>query len=189
MAGRLEPLQRDPVLADLIATHGSLSVEPADDPFERLVVSIINQQLSTESAAAIRERVFETTEVTPAGIQNTPTESLRAAGLSAQKIDYIRNVATAYDAGRIHPDTLDGLSDDAVIDELTEVRGVGVWTAKMYLLFCLGREDVFPVEDLGIRRAMTELYDLTDRAAMVERAEAWQPVRSYASLYLWRAMD
>ena len=185
----MEPLRRDPVLADLIDEHGVLEVEPADDPFERLVVSIINQQLSGASAAAIRERVFERVEVTPRAMLSADDEALRDAGLSAQKIDYIRNVARAFEEDGLSRASFEGVDDETVIDELTEIRGIGVWTAKMFLIFCLGREDVFPVEDLGIRKGMSALYGLDHRDAMVEKAEDWRPFRSYASRYVWRAVD
>ena len=185
----MEPLRRDPVLAELIDEHGVLEIEPADDPFERLVVSIINQQLSGASAAAIRDRVFEQVEVTPVGMLAADDAVLRDAGLSAQKIEYIRNVARAFEEDGLSREQFDGEDDDAVIDELTDIRGVGVWTAKMFLIFCLGREDVFPVEDLGIRKGMSVLYDLDHRDAMVEKAEDWRPYRSYASRYVWRAVD
>lgn len=186
----MEPLRDDPTLAPIIEEHGELTIEPHPDPFRRLVVSIINQQLSTASAAAIRERVFDRFEVTPAAMLAADEAALRETGLSASKVEYVRNVAEAFEAQPLTPDYFDGVPDEEVVAELTEIRGVGVWTAKMYLLFCLAREDVFPVEDLGIRRGMQLLYgeDLT-RPEMVETAEAWRPYRSYASRYLWRAYE
>ncbi|MDX1745683.1 MAG: DNA-3-methyladenine glycosylase 2 family protein [Halobacteriales archaeon] len=185
----MEPLREDPVLADLIDEHGVLEIKPAEDPFERLVVSIINQQLSGASAAAIRDRVFERVDVTPRAMLEADPDNLRDAGLSAQKIEYIRNVARAFEEDGLSRETFSDMDDDAVIEELTDIRGVGVWTAKMFLIFCLGREDVFPVEDLGIRKGMSILYDLDHRDAMVEKAEEWRPYRSYASRYVWRAVD
>ena len=186
----MEPLRNDPKLAPVIEEHGELTIEPHPDPFRRLVVSIVNQQLSTASAAAIRERVFDRFDVTPAAMLAADEAALRETGLSASKVEYVRNVAEAFEAQPLTADYFEGVPDEAVVDELTEIRGVGVWTAKMYLLFCLAREDVFPVEDLGIRRGMELLYgeDLT-RAEMVETAEAWRPYRSYASRYLWRAYE
>jgi DNA-3-methyladenine glycosylase II len=181
----------DPELGPVVDEHGPISLEPADDPFERLVVSIINQQLSTQSAAAIRERVFEQFEVTPQGLLGAEEAALRDVGLSGQKVAYVRNVARAFDDGTLSRERLVAMDDDAVIDALTEVKGVGTWTAKMALIFVLAREDVFPVEDLGIRKGMVRLYgfDEDDRAGMAEYAERWRPYRSYASRYLWRAVD
>lgn len=185
----MKPLRKDPVLSKLMEQHPEVSLEPADEPFERTVVSIINQQLSTDSARAIRDRVFDQFEVTPESMLAAEEEVLREAGLSGQKVEYIRHIAEAHRDGRMSRGRFDGMPDEQVISELTEIRGIGVWTAKMYLLFCLAREDVFPVEDLGIRRAMTELYELEGKENMKQKAAEWRPYRSYSSLYLWRAMD
>ena len=182
-------LRTDPHLGPYVESHGELDIEPAADPFARTVVSVMNQQLSTASAAAIRERVFDRFEVTPRSILAADEAALRDAGLSAQKVEYVREIARAFEDGRIDPERFAGMDEDAVLAELTEVRGVGDWTAKMFLMFVLGREDVFPVEDLGIRRGMEELFGDLSRAEMVDRAEPWRPYRSYASLYLWRAVD
>jgi DNA-3-methyladenine glycosylase II len=184
-----EHLRTDPHLGPYVESHGELDLEPAEDPFARTVVSVLNQQLSTASAAAIRERVFDRFEVTPEGMLAAPEAALRDAGLSARKVEYVREIARAFEDGRIDPARYEGMDGDAVVAELTDVRGVGDWTAKMFLMFVLGREDIFPVEDLGIRRGMEGLFGDLSRAGMVERAEPWRPYRSYASLYLWRAVD
>ena len=184
-----EHLRADPDLGPYVERHGELDLEPAEDPFARTVVSVLNQQLSTASAAAIRDRVFDRFEVTPSGMLAADEAALRDAGLSAQKIEYVREIARAFRDGRIDPARYAGMDEAAVVEELTEVRGVGDWTAKMFLMFVLGREDVFPVEDLGIRRGMEALFGDLTRAEMVDRAEPWRPYRSYASLYLWRAVD
>lgn len=183
-------LKSDPVLRPIIEEHGALRIEPAEDTFERLVRSIISQQVSTASARAIRERVFDRFEITPDAIAAANRADLRDAGLSSQKAEYVQNVAEAYlENGYSHGYFVD-MTDDEVTTELTGIRGVGDWTARMFLMFCLGREDVFPVEDLGIRKGMWSLFheDMT-RGEMRERAEPWRPYRSYASLYLWRAVD
>lgn len=184
-------LREDPELGSLVERHGPVALDPAADPFERLVVSIINQQLSTQSAAAIRQRVFDRVDVTPTGLLTADDAVLRDAGLSGQKIEYVRNVARAFDDGKLSRRKLDAMTDDEVVDALTEIKGVGAWTAKMALIFVLAREDVFPVEDLGIRKGMAHLYGFEEdeRAGMTEYAERWRPYRSYASRYLWRAVD
>ena len=185
-----EYLAGDPNLAPLVEQHGPVTVEPHPDPFERLVTSIVNQQLSGESAAAIHGRLTDRFELTPDALLAADEAALRETGLSGSKVDYVRSVAEAFDSGRIDPERFDAKTDEDVIDALTEVRGVGVWTAKMYLMFVLGREDVFPVEDLGIRRGMEALFgDGVSREWMVERAAEWAPYRTYASRYLWRAVD
>jgi DNA-3-methyladenine glycosylase II len=184
-----ETLREDSYLGPLVGRHGRLDLDPADDMFERLVVSILRQQVSMASAAATRERLFEAVEVTPDGILAASPETLRDAGLSRQKTGYVRNVAEAF-RDEYSKDYFEGMADDAVVDELTSIKGVGEWTANMQLLFSLGRPDVFPVGDLGIRKGMRNLYDedLT-RSEMVEEAERWAPYRSYASLYLWRVEE
>lgn len=176
-------------MAGLIEEHGELTLEPADDMFERLIVSVVNQQLSSASAAAIRDRMFQRFDITPGGLAAADEEALRDVGLSGQKTEYVQNVARAFQQNGFSLEYFEGMSDDEVIDELTQIKGIGVWTGKMFLMFCLARSDVFPVEDLGIRRGMAVLYDIEDRGAMIEKAEDWRPYRSHASLYLWRVTD
>ena len=182
-------LRDDPKLGPYVEAHGELPLEPAEDPFRRLVVSIINQQLSTQSAAAIRDRLFERFAVDPETMLSADEDALREVGLSGRKIEYVRNIAERFEADRLSMATFETMDDEAVIEELTSIRGIGVWTAKMFLIFVLAREDVFPVEDLGVRRGMEALFGDLTRAGMRERAEEWRPYRSYASLYIWRAYD
>jgi DNA-3-methyladenine glycosylase II len=191
MTDPIDYLCEDPALAPLVDRHGPLSIEPAPNPFERFVVAIVNQQLSTESAAAIRERLFERFMVTPETMRSADEAALREVGLSSQKVAYVRNVAAAFQSGKVDVDRYASFSDAEVIEDLTDIKGVGDWTAKMFVMFVLGREDVFPVEDLGIRKGMAAVCNLPedDRPAMVERAEMWRPYRSYASRYLWLAVD
>ncbi|MFB6102980.1 MAG: DNA-3-methyladenine glycosylase [Haloplanus sp.] len=179
-------LRTDPVMADLIDTHGDLTLTPADDEFRRLVVSIINQQLSTASARAIRERVFDLLgAVTPATVLAADRDALRDAGLSDTKVDYLRNAARAFRERNLTREGLADHSDEAVVDELTTITGIGQWSAEMYLIFVLGRADVLPLGDLAIRRGLTDLYGCDSRAAMREVADAWRPYRSYGTLYVW----
>ncbi len=180
-------LRADDLLGPLVAEYGELAVEPADDFFERFVVSILRQQVSMASASAIRERLFDAVEVTPAGVLAADEATLLDCGLSGQKARYVTALARAFREEGYSRAYFADMTDDAVRAELTEIPGVGPWTADMQLMFSLGRPDVFPVGDLGIRKGMVTLYgeDL-DRAEMVERAERWAPHRSYASRYLWR---
>jgi len=182
-----EYLRDDAYVGPLIEEHGVLELDTADDMFERLVVSILRQQVSMASAAATRNRLFESVEVTPEGILAAGPETLRDAGLSRQKTRYVRNVAEAFreEYSKAHFEALD---DDEVVSELTSITGVGEWTANMQLLFSLGRPDVFPVGDLGVRKGMRTLYgdEEMTREGMVAEAERWAPYRSYATLYLWR---
>ncbi|MFC6989125.1 DNA-3-methyladenine glycosylase family protein [Haloplanus sp. GCM10025708] len=180
-------LVTDPVMAELVDRHGVLTVDPATDTFERLVVAILRQQVSMAAAESMRESLYEAFDITPERIADADEEALRSVGLSRQKAGYIRNVAAAYVENDYDAAYFRDLSDDEVTDELTAISGVGPWTAKIFLQFCLGRPDVFPVEDLGIRRSMQDLFDPDmTRGEMRDRAEAWRPYRSVASLYLWR---
>ena len=189
----LPVLRRDPVMAELIEAH-----EPYDEPawteYERLCISIINQQLSTASATAIRERVFDhfDGELTPEALLAADEDALLTAGLSGRKLDYLRNAARAFGE---HDYTREGLADHSnreVVDRLTEITGIGEWTARMYLLFVLRRPDILPLGDLAVRRAIEERYgDGTEmtRAEMREIAEQWRPYRSVATRYLWAAYE
>ena len=182
-------LRSDPVMADLLERYDPYGTDDRA-PFERLCVSIINQQLSTASAAAVRERVFETLgEVTPRRVLAADEAALREAGLSASKVEYLQNVARAFRDDDLTPAGLADRSDEAVVDRLTEIRGVGRWTAEMYLIFVLERPDVLPLGDLAVRRGIETLYgdgdDGMSRAEMREVAEAWRPYRSHATRYVW----
>jgi DNA-3-methyladenine glycosylase II len=185
----MQELRADPILGEVIDAYEPLALEPAEDPFERLVVSIVNQQLSTASATAIRQRLFDRFEIAPEALLDADETELRELGLSRQKVEYIQNVARTFAEDDLTCDFFAGMTNQEVIEELTTIRGVGVWTAKMFLMFSLGREDVFPVEDLGIRNGMTELYGDLSREEMVEVAEQWRPYRSIASLYIWRSYE
>jgi DNA-3-methyladenine glycosylase II len=184
-----DALAADPALAPVVAEHGPLELTPAGDPFRRLVVSLLRQQVSMDAAAAIRERLFDAVEVTPAGVLAAEEATLREAGLSAAKTEYVRAVARAWQERGYDRAYFAELADEAVRAELTEIHGVGPWTAKMFLLFALARPDVFPVEDLAVRRGMERVCEVSTRAEMRDRAAAWAPYRSYASLYLWRAAE
>ncbi|SEQ41868.1 DNA-3-methyladenine glycosylase family protein [Natrinema salaciae] len=182
-------LRQDPVMAALVDRHDPY-VEPDWDEYERLCISIINQQLSTASAAAVRERVFDLLDgdVTPASVLNADEAALREAGLSRSKVEYVRNAARAFRENDYTRSGLAPYSDDEVVDRLTEIKGIGAWTARMYLLFVLERPDVLPLGDLAVRRGIEHLYgdgaELT-RAEMREIADPWRPYRSVATRYIW----
>ena len=185
-------LREDPTMARLIDRHGPLAVEPAGDEFSRLCTSIVNQQLSTASAAAIHERFLDVLggDPTPDGVLAADEDDLREAGLSGTKVEYLREVAAAFRDGdrELTREGLADASDDEVVAALTEIRGVGEWTARMYLIFALGREDVLPLGDLAVRKGIEQVYndgdDLT-RAEMREIGDAWRPYRSYGTRYVW----
>ena len=185
-------LREDPTMAALVDRHGPLDVTPADDEFARLCTSIVNQQLSTASAAAIHERFVDVLggDPTPDRVLAADEAALREAGLSGTKVEYLRNVAAAFrDDERTFPrEGVAGESDAAVVDRLTTIRGVGEWTARMYLIFALGREDVLPLGDLAVRKGIEQAYndgEELSRAEMREIADSWRPYRSYGTRYIW----
>ncbi|QLG50520.1 DNA-3-methyladenine glycosylase family protein [Natrinema halophilum] len=182
-------LRQDPVMAGLVDRHDPY-VESDWDEYERLCISIISQQLSTASAAAVRERVFDLLEgdVTPASVLAADEAALRDAGLSRSKVEYVQNAARAFQENDYTQAGLDSYSNEEVVDLLTEIKGIGAWTARMYLLFVLERPDVLPLGDLALRRGIEQLYgngtELT-REEMREVADPWRPYRSVATRYIW----
>lgn len=189
MSEPYDTLESDPLLGPLIEEYGRLELDSSEDMFRRLVVSVLRQQVSNASAEATQDRLFDAVEVTPTVFVQADPEILRDCGLSRQKTEYVRNIAEAFES-QYDRAYFEGLDDEAVVSELTTIKGIGEWTAHMQLLFTLGRPDVFPVGDLGIRKGMEALFgtDMT-RSEMVDRAERWQPYRSYATLYLWEMDD
>jgi DNA-3-methyladenine glycosylase II len=188
-------VRRDPVIAALIRTHGPCGLARAQhtDPFHALVQAIISQQLSTAAARTIGQRLrgLYDGRMTAAAIAATPDLALRAVGLSPQKVGYMRDLCAKVDSGALALASLDTLSDDAVIEALTQVKGIGRWTAEMFLMFRLHRPDVLPVGDLGIVKAIQRQYRLrkTPTAERLTRiGEAWRPYRSVACWYLWASL-
>lgn len=183
-------LRRDPVLAAVIDRRDPHPIEPFDSEYERLCVSIVNQQLSTASAAAVRRRFVDVLddEVTPASVLSADREALRGAGLSRSKVEYVREAARAFRERDLTREGLAAHTDAEVVDELTRIKGVGAWTARMYLMFVLERPDVLPLGDLAVRRGIEALYndgaELT-RPELREIAEPWRPHRSLATRYVW----
>lgn len=184
-----DALRTDPALGPTVDRVGVVAVGPATDFFERFVLSVLRQQVSMAAAEAIEGRLQTRVELTPAGILSAEDNTLLDAGLSAAKVRYVNNIARAFEEREYSQAYFNDMSDEAVRAELTEITGVGPWTADMQLIFSLGRPDVFPVGDLGVREAMRTLFGDIDRAEMRDRAEAWAPFRSYASRYLWRLQE
>lgn len=189
----------DPRLGQLIARAGPFTMRPppTQSLFAALVEAIVYQQLSGAAAATILRRVVALYRPRrfprPLDILETPAERLRAAGLSAAKTLAVQDLAAKTVDGTV-PSMLRvrRMSDDEIIERLTTVRGVGRWTVEMLLLFRLGRPDVLPVGDLGVRKGFARAFGrrvLTDPMVLSRRAERWRPYRSVASWYLWRALD
>jgi DNA-3-methyladenine glycosylase II len=199
---RLEQLrQSDPTLAGLIDRFGSPDGvlrrrgRRPGDAYGALVRSIVGQQLSTKAARTIFERLtdrFGGHTPTPRELLDADPEDIRAAGLSRPKVAYLRDLAEHVEDGELRLEQLAELPDEEVAEELTAIKGLGQWTADMFLIFHLGRPDVLPVGDLGIRRAAQVEYGLDELPSPEELrglAEPWRPNRSLACLYLWRSLD
>jgi DNA-3-methyladenine glycosylase II len=195
MRPALKHLKKDPVMAKIIAQTGPFAIQYREPCFETLVRSIVYQQLSGKVAAVIFARLHAAAgeeTLTPAGIMKLRPEKMRRLGLSGQKTTYIRELAKHTRRGSIVFESLRDLEDDAVIEHLVRVKGIGVWTAQMFLMFALRRPDVLPVADLGIRTAMQRAYGLAELPkppAMEQIAAAWKPWTSVACWYLWRSLD
>jgi DNA-3-methyladenine glycosylase II len=188
-------LKKDPVMRTIIERVGSFAMEFREPTFATLVRSIVYQQLSGKVASVILGRLMaamQDGELTPENILRLRPERMRKLGLSRAKTEYIRDLARLTAKGSVRFDGLPELEDAAVIEHLTQVKGVGVWTAHMFLMFALQRPDVLPVGDLGVRSAIRKAYGLealpTPRE-MEDLAAAWRPYCSVASWYLWRSLD
>lgn len=190
--------RRDPRLGRVIRAWGpcDIGTRPRRDGFAALVRMIVFQQLSGKAASTIHGRVLAAMNAStcppPATWLATPPDTLRAAGLSTQKLTYIRDLCARVAAGTLPMRHLWRLPDDRVIAHLTQVKGVGVWTAQMYLMFQLQRPDVLPLGDLGIVNGFTKVYGEGQRLTadeMIAVAEPWRPWRTIACWYLWRALE
>ena len=185
----------DPVLAAIIAKAGPYRIEYREPVFQTLVRSIVYQQLSGKAALTIFNRLAAAAKVnpmTPEAILKLRPQKMRTLGLSKQKIVYIRELARLTRDGDIQFERLPEMEDAAIIETLTRVKGVGVWTVQMFLMFALQRPNVLPVGDLGVRAAMKRAYGLSElpKPQEMERiAAAWHPYCSIASWYLWRSLE
>src|SRR5436190_11906637 len=195
MKEAIEHLRRsDAVLAGIIERVGGYAIQFRDPDFETLAKSIVFQQLSGRVASVIFGRLTAAVggELTPENVLNLRPARMRKLGLSGQKTAYIRDLARHARDGKVAFGTLLDLPDNEVIETLTQVKGIGVWTAHMFLIFALQRHDVLPTGDLGIRNAIRKAYGLAELptpAEMETMAERWRPYCSVASWYLWRSLE
>jgi DNA-3-methyladenine glycosylase II len=186
----------DPVMARLVEGTGPLVLMPTDDYFFTLVDAIASQQVSAKAAAAVVARLRALTPgqepPDPRSILALPDQALRDAGLSWRKVSYVKDLAAHAASGKLDLEHIAQMEDEEVITAWVDVKGIGRWTAEMFLIFSLARPDVLAVDDYGLRASMQRLYNLPDLpkpAPMREIAEPWRPYRSYASLYLWRGHE
>jgi DNA-3-methyladenine glycosylase II len=185
----------DPVMRAIIERVGAYKIQHRDPSFETLVRSIVYQQLSGKVASVILGRLIALLPdgiATPESILKLTPARMRKAGLSKQKTAYIRDLARKTKQGRVQFETLGDLADHEVIEHLTQVKGIGVWTAHMFLIFALRRPDILATGDLGVRIAIRKAYELEELPApkqVEELAMAWRPYSSVAVWYLWRSLD
>lgn len=185
----------DPRLAALIERIGPCRIEFTPDPFTALTSSIVHQQLSMKAAATIGRRLralCPRRRLSPGALARISDANLRGAGLSERKVSYLRDLCGQFDQGHLSAARLRRMTDDDVVQTVTQVRGIGRWTAEMLLLFCLKRPDVWPVDDLGLRKALQKLHAARRplaRARLERAGELYRPFRSRATWYLWRSLD
>ena len=186
--------RRDAVLKRVMQAVGPCTLRHNPDGFAVLVQSILSQQISTRAAASIRARLesmLAPAGITPARLLKTSEVKLRSAGLSSSKVRYLLDLADKVHCRDVPLDALGDFTDDEVIASLLPVKGIGRWTAQMFLIFSLGRLDVLPVDDFGLRAGVKRQYSLPDlpsRASLTELAEPWRPYRTVATWYFWRSL-
>lgn len=190
----LNHLRKDRKLAKIIDRVGEFNLSLTKNPYQSLVEAIITQQLSGKAADSIstRFRAIYGRFPKPADVMETSDAKLRKAGLSYMKVSYIKDLSKKVESKEIRLACMKNLTDEEIIVQLTQVKGIGRWTAEMFLIFSLGRLDVLPVGDLGLKKGIQRLYsleELPEKEQMERIAEKWKPYRSVATWYLWRSLD
>ncbi|MFT3857123.1 MAG: DNA-3-methyladenine glycosylase [Aquabacterium sp.] len=193
--------KRDRVMRKLIADHGSARLYSRGDAFTTLARSIVGQQISVKAAQAVWEKLLmffgqqppeQRAPLSVSGVLALSPEQLRQVGLSARKVEYLRDLARHFDEGQVHVAQWQQMDDEAIIEELIDIRGIGRWTAEMFLIFHLMRPNVLPLDDLGLIKGISLSYfsgEPVSRAEARDIAEAWAPYRTVGTWYLWRSLD
>ena len=189
--------KRDRVMRKLIPQFGEGRLESRGDAFTTLARSIVGQQISVKAAQSVWGRFIalvkeQSTRLAPASVLALETSAIRAAGLSARKVEYLCDLAQHFAAGSVHVRQWQQMDDEAIIDELVAIRGIGRWTAEMFLIFHLMRPNVLPLDDLGLLKGISLNYfsgEPVSRAEAREVGDAWAPFRSVATWYIWRSLD
>lgn len=183
----------DPVLAKLIARYPGINLQSKGDAFATLARSIVGQQISVKAAASVWNRLLlALDELSSARVLQLEVAELRACGLSARKVEYLQDLARYHQLGKLDPVRWQDWDDAAIIRELCQIRGIGRWTAEMFLMFYLLRPDVLPLDDIGLLNAIALHYHDGERKPRKEvqhLAQMWMPWRSVATWYLWRSLD
>jgi DNA-3-methyladenine glycosylase II len=187
-------VEKDRVMRKLIPKFGEACLESRGDPFVTLARSVVGQQISVAAAQTIWDRFAKLvhTKPTPAKVLKLKVDDMRACGLSARKIEYLVDLALHFDCGALHVKQWESMGDEAIIAELVSIRGIGRWTAEMFLIFHLLRANVLPLDDVGLQRSISENYfsgEAVSRSEIKEVAAAWAPFCSVATWYLWRSLD
>ncbi len=185
--------RRDAVLQAIMSCHPRIALTTRGDAFQTLARSIVGQQISVKAAASVWAKLgLVSPAMRPAEIAGASAHRLLAAGLSQRKAEYLHDLARRFCAGALHPARWAEMDDESVIEDLTQVRGIGRWTAEMFLMFHLLRPNVLPLDDLGLRKAVCIHYcggDEMPVEAIRQLARDWEPWRSVATWYLWRSLD
>jgi len=189
--------RRDRVMRKLIPQFGQARLHSRGDAFTTLARSIVGQQISVKAAQSVWERFCAvmpgpSMRFTPGGMLSMPTDELRRAGLSARKVEYLIDLAQHFESGRVHVRQWQQMDDETIIEELVAIRGIGRWTAEMFLIFHLMRPNVLPLDDLGLIKGISVNYfsgEPVSRAEAREVGDAWTPYRSVATWYMWRSLD
>lgn len=186
-------VKKDRVMKRLIPQFGDAALQTRRDAFTTLARSIVGQQSSVKAAQAVWERFAALSRtLSPAHVLKLKVDDMRAAGLSARKIDYLVDLALHFDNGKLHVKDWESMDDEAIIAELVDIRGIGRWTAEMFLIFYLMRPNVLPLDDVGLINGISQNYfsgDPVSRSDAREVAEAWKPWCSVATWYIWRSLD
>ena len=194
-AARNHLRKNDEVMKAIIRAVGPFTAKARRDRFDTLVRSVLSQQISVAAAQTIRGRLQEAVGeagITPVSLLKFEVDELRELGISRQKATYVLDLADSVDSGAVNLQLIHKKTDEEVIQELIQVKGIGVWTAQMFLMFSLARMDIFPVDDLGIKNAIKRSYGLgevPDRSTMEQLAQNWRPYATVASWYLWQSLE
>ena len=185
--------RKDRVMKKLIPQFGNAILESRGDAFVTLARSIVGQQISVKAAQSVWDRFASLSrKLTPAGVLKLKVDDMRAAGLSARKVEYLVDLALHFDSGAVHVRDWQAMDDEAIIAELVAIRGIGRWTAEMFLIFHLMRPNVLPLDDVGLINGVSQSYfsgEPVSRSDLREVAQAWQPYCTVATWYIWRSLD
>jgi len=186
-------IKKDRVMKRIIPQLGDACLESRGDAFVTLARSIVGQQISVKAAQTVWDRFAKLPrKITPTNVLKLKVDDMRAAGLSARKVEYLVDLALHFDSGALHVKAWSDMTDDAIIDELVAIRGIGRWTAEMFLIFHLMRPNVLPLDDVGLINGISQNYfsgESVSRSEAREVAAAWAPYCSVATWYIWRSLD